>query len=185
MCPGRFSIIRLRLRRMTDIQPENTQEPRRLEWGQTPFDELSREELQRQCQRLYAAAESLTSIVKMCQAGQEYNLFWTRGPGGRALEQGEQALEAARQDFHRGDIYDSFFRYACDLLFTPRKPHLRMGKEWVVCSQCAQMVGSLETNYSGRNCADVASWRPEGQAPCSGVLRPLEWSDLAPARASP
>jgi len=165
---------------MSDTLHENTPEPRRLEWGQTPFDELSREELQRQCQRLYAATESLTSVVKMCQAGQEHNLYWMHGPGGRALEQGEQALEAARQDYHRGDIYDSFFRYACDLLFSRRKPQLRLHKEWVVCPQCAQMVGSLETNYSGRACGEVASWRPEGEPRCSGVLRPLEWSDLAP-----
>lgn len=167
---------------MTHTLPENEQEPRRLEWGQTPFDELSREELQRQCQRLYAATESLTSVVKMFQAGQERSPYWTRGPGGRALEQGEQALEAARQDFHRGDIYDSFFRYACDLLFTRRKPHLRLQREWAVCPKCAQMVGSLETNYAGRLCRDVASWALGGKTPCSGVLRPLEWGDLAPSR---
>jgi hypothetical protein len=40
-----------------------------LEWGQTPFDHLSREELLRHCQRLYAAGPT----------GWKANRMWISG----------------------------------------------------------------------------------------------------------
>lgn len=153
---------------------------RYLEWGQTPFDDLSREELLRQCQRLYSATLSLTSTLLQARHGNERSPYW--GPGGSgalALEKGEQALPAARGDFGGETIYRAFFRYADDLLFES-KGAMRLGFDWHVCTVCKTMRGSSrpeDANRVGQPCPS-----PSYQ-PCSGTLRLLTWDDLKPAEA--
>jgi hypothetical protein len=64
-------------------------EPRELPWGASPFDALSRDELIRHCQRLYAATDRLTSLARQFREGYGAGPFWIEGSGGRAIEQGE------------------------------------------------------------------------------------------------
>ena len=54
-----------------------------LEWGQTPFDECTREELIQHCARLYSATSALSSAAQMVQ---DKSLFWTRGLGSNGTE---------------------------------------------------------------------------------------------------
>ena len=155
-------------------------EPRELPWGASPFDALSRDELIRHCQRLYAATDSLTALARQLREGYGAGPYWTEGSGGRAIEQGEQALNAARQDYREGDIYYSFFRYARDLLFVARPGGPSLGGRWCVCPVCKEMVGSpVGQSFEGQTCAEVIGHLKDGQA-CTGVLRKLAWADLKP-----
>lgn len=144
------------------------------EWGQTPFDECTREELIQHCARLYSATAALSSAAQMIQ---DKSLFWTQGSGAEALEKGRQALERARNGFDAGEIYYAYFRYAGDLLFT-EAPGLRIRSGWVVCPVCKQMASTFGGDRNaGKTCSEVLSGK------CSGTLRELSWDDLKPAAA--
>lgn len=158
-------------------------EERHLEWGQTPFDSLSREELLRHCQRLYSATLSLTCVVRMSRHGHEQSLYWgPRGAGAHALEKGEQALRAAQGEFNGETIYRAFFRYAVDLLFES-KGEMRLGFDWHVCPVCKRMTGSSnpeQAERTGQLCQE-----PFYLPPCPGVLRRITWDDLKLNEVSP
>lgn len=150
-------------------------EKKELVWGTTPFDAMSRDELLRQCQRLYVATESLTSMAHLFRHGNESSPFWTEGSGGRALEYGSQALNAARDGYEHGDIYDSFFRYARDLLFTD-KPGMELGGQWTICPECGQMFGGSDAlNDIGQPHKVAARW-----GECEGIMRRVQWEDFRP-----
>jgi len=167
---------------MPDTNDESEQSyvpPKELPWGCTPFDELSHEQLREQCCRLYAATESLTSTLAQFRLGNEQTLYWSSGSGGKAMEEGEQALVAARQGYESSTIYYAFFRYARDLLFQGR-PGLRIGGDWDICDACGQMLSTLdETKPTGLPHLKVMG----GFGTCKGVLRKLQWSDLKPLPA--
>jgi hypothetical protein len=148
-----------------------------LKWGQTPFDELCRDELLRQCQRMFAATQSLTTALGFCKINAPGSPYWgTKGTGGTALEKGKQALEAAVRGYNGENIYCSFFRYANDLLFT-EQTGFEIGFGWDVCPKCGQMVGrgAPGKRHTGMACKDVLHW-----GECDGIMRPLEWNDLKP-----
>ncbi|EPQ6932457.1 hypothetical protein ACUVZD_000100 [Pseudomonas aeruginosa] len=143
-----------------------------LEWGQTPFDDCTREELIQHCARLYGATSALSSAAQMVQ---DKSLFWTQGSGAEALEKGRQALECARNGFDAENIYRAYFRYAGDLLFT-ETVGLQIRTGWVVCPVCEQMASTHGgDNNAGKTCSEVVP------GDCPGVLRALAWSDLKPA----
>lgn len=145
---------------------------RAIEWGHTPFDTLTPEELLRHCQRLYAACESMASCLAVSRVGDERSPYWgPTGSGAQALEQGEQALTAARAGFDRESIYRAFFRYARDLLFES-KGAMRLGFDWRMCTVCGQMWGCYQGGeLTGKPCT-VKS--------CDGIYRPIEWDDIKP-----
>ena len=104
--------------------------------------------------------------------------FWGKdGRGGRAHEMARQALEL---DANYGeDLYRSFFRYAHDLLFYERSG-VRIGFGWVVCDVCGQMIGRGSRDDSNRLSGEPCAAHGIGKPGCTGVFRPLQWSDLAP-----
>lgn len=152
-------------------------EPIELEWGQTPWDSLSREELLREVERMYSAIVALNSCLAMSKSASSANSFWGHeGSGGIALEKARQVLGPLHAKFDREDIYRSFFRYANDLLFNPTG--YRIGSGWSVCPVCDVMLGNTrhpdgtEETQNGKVCHFTAG--------CTGIMRPLEWADLAP-----
>lgn len=149
---------------------------KKLDYGQSPFDHLSREELLLQCQRMYSATLSLVDVARNHRHGQEQSIYWTIGRGAKALEKGNQALAAAEQDFSDESIYYSFFRYANDLLFVD-KADLRVRPGLVLCNTCSCYVGLSDSEPSpvGGKCSDFI---PPNK--CDGILRNFEWSDLRP-----
>ena len=155
------------------LTPEDV---RYLRWGETPFTGLSPDELMRHCQRLYAACESMASCLAVSRAGSsEHNPYWgPGGAGGRALEQGEQALKAANAGIDKESIYRSFFRYARDLLFEPNGS-TQIGFGWHVCSACGTMVGAR-----GDKPGELIGRRCEWTTDCKGELRLITWDDLKP-----
>jgi hypothetical protein len=140
---------------------------KRLEWGETPFDKLSRDELLRHAQRMYNTVESMYSALRLSSHGRTDGFWGTEGTGGKAIEKGRQVLEPIHQEWEKEDIYRSFFRYATDLLFA--KNEYRIGAGWGVCPKCGTMLGeTLDGKTSiGNPCIR-----------CGETLRALSWEDL-------
>lgn len=143
-----------------------------LKWGQTPWDDLSKEELLREVQRMYCALSGTYSILLQDQRDGANSLFYGyEGRGGRALEMARQAL-SRMENYNPENVYRSFFRYAYDLLFD-NNPNARIGSGWLVCPKCGGMIGDRTNDKLGARCS-VAGLKSD----CDGVLRLLQWSDL-------
>lgn len=143
-----------------------------LTWGQTPWDDLDRDTLLREVQKMASALQSANSVMRIVKASAPDHPFWAEGSGWTALAKVEQAL--GRLDQYEGEnVYRSFYRYADDLLFE-RTPGARIGFGWAVCPVCGQMLGEGVDGHSqiGTPCNSHINKK------CPGVLRALEWSDL-------
>lgn len=144
-----------------------------LEWGQTPWDGLSRDELLREVQRMYAAVTALGSVVRSHRHMSPESPYWgTRGVGGRALEMERQIVEPLDTMYGSDALFRSFFRYALDLLFDCSV--YEIGSDWAVCPECGQMVGIRLHSAAGLPCSSAGLGKPA----CSGILRPIQWNDL-------
>jgi hypothetical protein len=146
-----------------------------LKWGETPWDGMSREDLLREVQRMYAAVNAAHSVMNLVSLNQPDHLFWGKeGSGGRALEMTRQIDEPLRERYGDG-IHNALLRYALDLLFDGST--YRIGSGWAVCPVCGDMYGRRVDGVSsvGTPCSDHL------RKDCSGILRPLEWSDLETA----
>lgn len=149
-----------------------------LKWGQTPWDNMSKEELLREVQRIYSAVSSLYGVVFMySQINDPSGPYWShRGVGGISLEKGRQILQPINDKYSDEDVYRVFYRYANDLLFDSSK--YEIGSNWLVCPVCGDMWGTNGDHIKeGMKCTDG----PRRNTKCDGVLRKLEWSDLDPA----
>jgi hypothetical protein len=165
-----------------------------LEWGETPWDDLTREELLKEVWKMFSALQSADTVLNQIvnnrffqQAfveGDDYlttkakietlataDPYWGKGTGARAVEKVNQAIAEANTF---DNLYGSFFRYADDLLFK-RKAQL-IGDGWAVCPKCGTMLGETSSGESsvGKTCEFG------GDSACGGIYRPLEWSDLRP-----
>lgn len=140
--------------------------PADLQFGETPFDDLTRGELLRLVQAYHAAAVSANSVLAMIEHGQQGHPYW--GPevsGGRAKRRLEYLIArcgdgGANSASER--IYRAFFRYANDLLF----PGVEGDKDkWGIDAKGVM----------------VAPATPGDINRFTGLpLRPLKWSDLLP-----
>ena len=135
---------------------------KRLTWGETPWDKLSHEELLRTVQRYHSALSSLDSCLTMMRDFQVQIVpdhpYWKEGLGGWALQKSSAILDELHGRYSDEDIYRAFFRYADTLLFPD------LGEAWGICPQ-------------GHMAAPFKAACPDCQQP----MRPLAWSDLAPA----
>ena len=154
---------------------------KRLEWGQTPWDNKSREELLFNVKQMYGALTALNSVCALVKAGSESSPFWNdngvnmKGSGYRALELARQVLVPIHKEWDSEDIYRCYYRYAYDLLFESE-----MGFGWVVCPKCKTMYGRSynEGSQVRKKCSDVFP-----ATSCDGILRLLSWEDLKPNTA--
>jgi hypothetical protein len=148
--------------------------PKELKWGETPWDNLSREELLLEIKRMYSALVSVKSALSMLSFPEGLPYFSIRGTGGRALEKARQVLQPIHEKFEGSAIYSSYFRYADDLLF--ERGEYRIGSGWAVCPECGVMLGE-----TGDGKSSVGEKCRHGKKDCDGVLRPIQWSDLEKA----
>lgn len=152
---------------------------KKLEWGQTPWDSLTREELLREVQRMYCALSSLNDIVLGERDRNPDHPFWGKdGRGGRGVEMANQALSRL-DEYDRESVYRSFFRYAYDLLFN-EDSGVEIGFRWIVCPKCGVMIGNRRGASLGVACGNVGL-----TSGCDGVFRQIEWSDLEPVKENP
>jgi hypothetical protein len=147
---------------------------RELKWGQTPWDHLSQPELLREVQRMYAALESTRSVLNILSAqARTADSFWSeRGSGGKALSRANQVIEPVQQEYDPEDIYRAFFRYATSLLF-----EVDERERWYICPVCGIMLSG--ENQTGQAC-QIIDIPGRKESNCPGIMRPLEWQDLAP-----
>lgn len=139
-----------------------------LRFGETPWDNLPREDLLREVQRMYAALQTAESVMKFSA---DNSGFWTRGTGFRAMQKTKMALAAVRGKYDSESVYRSFFRYAADLLFSPDIDETW----WTACDGgCKVFIGA--EGLVGEPCSECASQGREG------VRRALEWRDLEPTK---
>jgi hypothetical protein len=153
-----------------------------LKWGETPWDNMSQEELLREVQRIYSACRSLYSVVRMDADMKERfggnTVYYSQtGVGGAALEKGRQVIDALFEKYKEGehDLFSSFFRYADDLLFDTSTGYDFLRKEWHICTECRTMLGenSRGRKLLGAKCSDVF-----GLKTCNGTYRLITWDDL-------
>lgn len=134
-----------------------------LEWGETPFDDLTRAELLRLVQAYHMALGSTSSCLRMAQALNPTSPYWGHdGSGGLALARAEILMKLAGDggaDQGSERIYRSFFRVAEPLLF-PTIPDRDGFSRWGV-------------NDKGEWCAPYD--------PARGY-RKVEWRDLLPVK---
>lgn len=136
---------------------------RKLEWGETPFDDLSRAELLRLVQAYHSAAVAARSVMATMAEMAPQPYWGPDGSGGRALAKANHLMQLAGEqdpDPASEKIYRSFFRTADPLLF----PYLKEVDKW----------SNWGVNEQGVMCAPMRNepgWRP------------LEWRDVLPVRS--
>ncbi|MCB0257355.1 MAG: hypothetical protein KDI55_26840 [Anaerolineae bacterium] len=143
---------------------------KQLDWGQTPWDNLTREELLRTVQKMYITIETQNHVLSNIVQFRRHEPYWSgKGVGGRALEMARQIIQPVILEWEVESLYRSFYRYAEDLLFDCSK-HEQLGKNWAVCPKCGTMLGSAD--HFGKPCWDTSN--------CDGIMRPLTWDDMKP-----
>ncbi len=130
---------------------------RKLEWGQTPFDNLSRAELLRLVQAYHSALASHVWPMQLMRRGNEQSLFWKRrGLGFKAVSKANALMKLCGWDRDGGErMSRSFFRYADDLMF----PHLSAEK-WTVYPDGSMTRPGYEPGGRSLKWVDLV---PEGQ----------------------
>jgi hypothetical protein len=152
-----------------------------LQWGETPFDKLSREEMRMLLCKLYTALNATSGALAMSRAAElqidPNSVFWgPHGNGGRIMMMADQALNPIKREFGGDEaISRAYFRYADELLFDWSS--IKFGSSWAVCPKCGVMIGYSRDGDSavGTSCAGT---RRGGS--CTGTLRALSWDDLRP-----
>lgn len=141
-----------------------------IRWGETPWDNMTEEQLRREVQRMYSALLSVTTAFAVDRV--EMEPYWgPEGVGGRALEKARQVIEPIEQAYGAEALFRCFYRYADDLLFDSSRA--RIGSGWAVCPICGAMRGRRPS----------AARQPCDQPGCNGTLRLLTWEDLKPEKA--
>jgi len=149
-----------------------------LQYGQTPWDNLSREELLLNVQRMYAALTAAHSVMNLCRHS-ETTGFWDakRGSGGKALALSAAVIGPVEEEYHSEEIYRCFFRYATQLLFSWELSDFK----WTACDTCPNFYGdddhlAEELKTLGKPCKDCLA------RGITTIRRKLEWKDLMPRR---
>ena len=150
----------------------NEMATKKLAWGETPWDDMSKEELLRTVQQMYSALNAAQSVLYQVSYGQVGGYWGKSGSGGTSREKVRQIIESIHKEYSQEDIYRCFFRYADDLLFD--STNYKIGSQWVVCPECGRMYGNnvRESNIEGLRCDLML------RTDCSGTLRKLCWDDL-------
>lgn len=139
-----------------------------LEWGETPWDNLTREELLREVQRYHSAHASAYGVMRQLAMGSPHP-FWSEGPGAKAMAKAEQVRERLA-GFNSELVYRSFFRYADDLLFEG------LGDNWRACDTCEVMFSRIGPP-SRKNHLLCNDCKRKG---IDSITREITWDDLKP-----
>lgn len=136
-----------------------------LRYGETPWDNMTREELLLRVLKLYKAAESARSCLRIAQHHDPKSPYWgSDGSGGSALNMLEQAMGdgLALDDENSEKLWKGFFRNALPLLFTGTN------WDWNVCEKCEHWIGKSSDGTIRETCIT-----------CNGKLRPIKWTDFS------
>ena len=143
-----------------------------LEFGETPWDDLSREQLLRLVWQYHSSTLSLLSIARQSRLGEEISPYWQPGGSGwKAIEKAELLMRIAGEDSDEGaeNIYRCFFRYVNRWLF-PRAKFLQGHDFWWICEKCGEMA--------------AAGQPPRKTCDCRARWRKARFSDIRPVQGS-
>lgn len=145
---------------------------KKLSFGQTPWDDMSRDDLLREVQRMASALVACRGALHLCRLRQENHPFWLRdGTGAIAVLHAEAAL-ATYDAVGDEACYCAFFRYANCLLFPePAGPDGPRG--WFVCDGCGRMTANTENGLS-----EAKQKCPQAGVCQNSPMRPIAWDDL-------
>ena len=144
-----------------------------LKWGETPWDNKTREELLLEVKRMYSAIISANSCINLWKIHDPESPFWTfpEGTGYSALNKCSQIIGPIEDEYDRENIYRMFYRYADDLLFEGE------GFTWLICPKCNYLFGG-KNKEEGQICWEQNIFSKD----CSGILRKIKWEDLCPIK---
>lgn len=156
-----------------------------LQWGETPFDHMSHEELLVQSKRMYMALVSAhEELHKFRHVQLQHNpadRYWTgAGAGNKAWNRSEQAITRARDGYSDENIHRSYFRYASMMLFSPYPGSEFNSSYWGICDTCKEMIGTSMDGLSR-----LIYTKHEDNHPgcgCPGKYRALTPDDLKPVK---
>jgi hypothetical protein len=151
-------------------------EKQELEWGQTPFDTMTHEELLLNAKRMFSAVRSARAELNLFKEGSTNEFYWgINGSGGKTLEKLNQSLNPIYELYSPADIHSSFYRYADDLLFD--SDIYKIGNNWHVCPNCGIMISGRGVDYTNKTCKNVII----GGQQCDVLIKPINWEDLKPS----
>jgi hypothetical protein len=155
--------------------------PRRrhtLDYGETPWDNLTKAQLRRECERMYSALKSAHDVMRQALCSNPHLRYWNEGGAGyRALHKAEVALEFADGGFD--NFYRAYLRYAEDLLFPEVCEERGDWTPWRICGECGQMLSTANQHDPlGKACAEANPRAPHARRKCPGVFRALKFEDL-------
>ena len=106
--------------------------PHDLKWGETPFDDMTREEMLHELKVQFTAVTSALSALHMLRHFDSTSPYWSAtGTGGCSYRQVESIVERVNDRLGDGqsEISRSYFRYSTELLF----PDIEHGPErwWI------------------------------------------------------
>jgi hypothetical protein len=116
------------------IKPEN------LEWGQTPFDDMTRDEMLHELKTQFNAIMAASAALHVLSWHDKDSPFWQyHGTGGRAKMQIDSVTERVNNGSDDGleAISGCYFRYADQLLF----PELAGRDEWSINGEGQMITG--------------------------------------------
>jgi hypothetical protein len=135
-----------------------------LQWGETPFDDLTRAEFLRLVQAYHMALVTADGALRQVRLQDPTSLLWEAdGQGGRALARADtlKALVDGDSAAARKRIDRQFYRAAAGLLFP-----------------------SLADSFHDWGVNGQGEWCAPNPGPDWGY-RPVEWQDLLPERGEP
>jgi len=146
--------------------------PSRMKFGETPFDNLTREQLLLLLLKHQMAMDRLLGVVSYWKhlSGEHAETnqpYWSElGLGGHALAIAREVMGIyAKTEAQRSSLFRKFFRYASSIMF----PNQRRGMSpWMKCSKCDQLVTTMKSSSNDPKCF------------CGGELSPFTMKDLRP-----
>lgn len=137
--------------------------PTKLQWGESQFAHMSKEELVPLVEMMYMAISSADWVLTCLHRLHPESGYWTVGAGARAKERTSQVLDAVELLHDHDDAYRAFFRYADSVMFkrSPSNP------PWFICDRCLNMIHrgddvdppTVSVHYDGKGGECAGSYR--------------------------
>ena len=146
-------------------------DPKDLKWGQTPFDDLTRDEMLMMLRAYHSTVESCRSVLTMLRYSDPKSPYWgSKGTGGRAMDKAEVMMARVKEDSdYEGaeNVFRRYFRYADQVLF----PEIKADPEWWINSEGIMIGGPPNEHMAG------FGWKDDWEIVTAEHLKPHAASD--------
>jgi hypothetical protein len=143
-----------------------------LQYGETPWSTMPREELEREMQKAYFALIQTTTALNMCRysidPNKDHPYFTLKGSGGSALANANDVFAPYREKYEDPEFYGCYFRAASTLLFPSRKDYM-----WSNCPVCHEMRQSQSYEETAKDVGKPCRY----STGCTGVVEWLTWEN--------